>query len=127
VLAELVLGRDARPERQDDVLVGEAVGELELEREVDLGLLHDDGVVVIVGDEEPAVDDHPGAGLAPQRELPDVMETRLAHPPHHGAGADHQAVPREPHAHPTRAVHRGQDYSQDVVLVLVILQWIRPR
>jgi hypothetical protein len=125
VLAELVLLRDAGPERQDDVLVGEAVGELELEGQVDLGALHDDGVVVVAGDEEPAVDHHLGAGLAAQRELPDVGETLLAHPPHHGAGADHQAVPREPHAHPARAVHRGQDNSQGVVFVLVVLQWIR--
>jgi hypothetical protein len=122
---ELVLHGDAVPEGHDDVLVGEAVGELELEGEVDLGLLHDDGVVVVVGDEEAPVDDDLGAALAAQRELPDVGEPLLADPPHHGTGADHEAVPREPHAHPPRAVHAGQDDAQDVVLVLVILQGIR--
>lgn len=121
---ELVLDGDAVPEGHDDVLVGEAVGEPELEGDVDLGLLHDDGVVVVVGDEEAPVDHHLGAGLAAERELPDVGEPLLADPTHHGAGADHEAVPREPHAHPPRAVHRGQDHPQDVVLVLVILQGV---
>ena len=119
---ELVLHGDAVPECHDDVLVGEVVGELELEGEVDLGLLHHDGVVVVVGDEEAPVDDDLGATLAAQRELPDVGEPLLADPPDHGAGADHETVPREPHAHPPRAVHGGQDDPQDVVLVLVILQ-----
>ena len=119
---ELVLHGDAVAEGHDDVLVGEAVGELELEGEVDLGLLHHDGVVVVVGDEEAPVDDDLGAALAAQRELPDVGEPLLADPPDHGAGADHETVPREPHAHPPRAVHGGQDDPQDVVLVLVILQ-----
>jgi len=124
VPGELVLDGDAVAEGHDDVLVGEAVGEPELEGEVDLGLLHHDGVVVVVGDEEAAVHDHLGAALAAQRELPDVGEPLLADPPNHGAGADHQAVPGEPHAHPPRAVHRRQHDPEHVVLVLVILQCI---
>jgi hypothetical protein len=128
VPGEPVLDGDAVAEGHDDVLVSEAVGEPELEGEVDLGLLHHDSVVVVVGDEEAAVDHHLGAALAPQRELPDVGEPLLADPPHHGAGADHEAVPGEPHAHPPRAVHRGQHHPQHVVLVLVVLklqlQWI---
>ena len=124
MLGELVVDGYAGSEGEDDVLVGEAVGEPELERDVDLGLLHDDGVVVVVGDEEPSVDDGGlVAGLCPERELADVGQARLAHPPHHGAGADHEAVPREAHPDPPRAVHRRQHHPQHVVLVLLVLQF----
>ena len=125
MLGEAVVDGDGGADGEEHVLALERRGEPELEGEVDLGLLHEHGVVVVVGDEEAPVDDDLGAALAAQRELPDVGEPLLADPPDHGAGADHEAVPREPHAHPPRAVHGGQDDPQDVVLVLVILQGIR--
>jgi hypothetical protein len=123
VLGEAVVDGDGGADGEEHVLAPERLGEAELEGEVDLGLLHEHGgLVVVAGDEEALVRDHLGGGLAPQRERLDVREPRLADPPHHGAGVHHEAVLGEPHPHPPRAVHGRQHHPQHVVLVLRVLR-----
>lgn len=105
MLGEAVVDGDGGAEGEEDVLALERLGEPELEGEVDLGLLHEHGVVAVVGDEGALVHDHLRGCLALQRELLDVGDPRLAHPPNHGARAHHEAVRGERHPHPPRAVH----------------------
>jgi hypothetical protein len=122
VNGEAVVDGDGGTEGEQHVLALERRGETELEGEVDLGLMHQHGVSVAAGFQEALVRDHLRGGLATQRELLDVREPRLAHPPHHGARAHHEAVLGEPHRHPPRAVHRREHHPQDVVLVLRVLR-----
>ena len=122
MLGEAVVDGDGGADGEEHVLALERRGEPELEGEVDLGLLHEHGVVVVVGDEGALVHDHLRGDLALQRELLDVGDPRLAPPPHHGARAHHEAVLGEPHPHPPRAVHGRQHHPQHVVLALRVLQ-----
>ena len=61
VLGEAVIDGDGGAEGEEHILLLEWLGEPELEGEVVLGLLHEQGVVVVIGDEEPLVGDHLGA------------------------------------------------------------------
>ena len=123
VLGEVVVDGDGGANGEEHVLALERLGEAELEGEVDLGLLHEHGgLVVVAGGEEALVRHHLGGGLALQREGLDVRDARLAHPPHHGARAHHEAVLGEPHPHPPCAVHGRQHHPQHVVLALRVLQ-----
>ncbi|BAS73705.1 Os01g0680950, partial [Oryza sativa Japonica Group] len=122
VLSEAVVDGDGVAEGEEHLLPPERRLEPELEGEVDLGLLHHDGVVVVLGLEEALVGDHLRRRLPAEAELLDVGQPRLADPPNHGARSHHHPVLGEPHPHPPRAVHRRDHHPQHVVLPLRVLR-----